>query len=137
MREIRFRGKREYNKEWVFGSLVTGLKGYSSIYYNPKGINTDSQNVFEHVSIDPETIGQYTGFEFEDVPIFENDILQCLDIGGLPIEGNSINTVVEFIEGAFVVYDQNKFALLLSEIIELDSINAILGNKFDNPELLK
>jgi hypothetical protein len=50
-REIKFRGKRVHNGEWVYGSLIQ-YSAFTKIY-------SDEQSNFYH--IDPETVGQYTG----------------------------------------------------------------------------
>lgn len=131
MRNIDFRGKKEDDGKWLFGYYAGPTKTMYKEHY------ILSPNTGEERIVDPNTVGQFTGFEFDGVPIFENDILQCLSPGGLPIEENTINTEVLFIEGSFVVHDQNKFTILLSKIVELDSILEIVGNKFDNSGLLK
>ncbi|HEY5586680.1 MAG TPA: YopX family protein [Ruminiclostridium sp.] len=70
MREIKFRGKRADNSEWVYGSYVKVLSDDNKFEHK---IITIFGEVFFVI---PETIGQFTGFrDKNDVEIFEGDIL--------------------------------------------------------------
>ena len=146
MRKIFFRGKRVDNGKWVCGYYVLRKRPY----FKDKGAN------FEHIicdnlviddfndkqfvdtipitySVDPETIGQYTGLtDMNGKKIFEGDLCLCnrniskridkrvfeikfdTDYGGFLGEG-----------GALRIYPEDFY---MCEIV---------GNIYDDPELLR
>lgn len=120
MREIKFRGIRLDNGEWVYGDLLH-CKGDDA---GRVFIKTDT-GLFE---VDPHTVGQYTGkCDRQQHKVYEDDIVRD--------ELGSIGAVI-FMEGMFAVD--------FWEGIELQELNTgilevceIIGNCFDNPELLK
>ena len=69
MREIKFRGKREDNGEWVYGYyLVAAGVPFISVF-----------GALEPVQIVPETVGQFTGLhDKNDVEIYEGDAVQAV-----------------------------------------------------------
>lgn len=118
MREIKFRGIRLDNGEWVYGDLLH-CKGDDA---GRVFIKTDT-GLFE---VDPNTVGQYTGkCDRQQHKVYEDDIVRD--------ELGSIGAVI-FMEGMFAVD--------FGEGIELQELNTgilevceIIGNCFDNPEL--
>ena len=123
MREIKFRGKRLENGEWVYG----GIAFFETYIYitHPK-----EEDGFVHwfIGIDAETVGQYT--ELKDSngrEIYEGDILSW---EGYP------PAIVSFIEGTFSVFDSTSDdtgQLLIEVLIGAE----VTGNIHDNPELLE
>lgn len=143
MRKILFRGKRVDNGEWIEGFYAhSGEKKYILIdndiavgYLAMKEVNLD-------------TIGQYTGLKDKnDKMIFEGDIVKnewCF------IKGNSIVRFGEYKSfdssndyqcghlGFYLehISDFNK-RTVRKDIMYFANKCEIIGNVFDNPELLR
>ncbi len=124
MREILFRGKREYNGEWVEGHLFQNLYGDYEI--RECKIYDNDFYIDDYVII-PETIGQYTGLTDKNgKKIFEGDIVK--DCYG---------------EVELCYYHEEKYRLIFDAthfIRELEVANGVecevIGNIHDNPELI-
>lgn len=122
MREIEFRAKRLDNNEWVYGSLVH----LTDIYQN------ETFNIVDEggagFNIDQTTIGQFTGFgDKHYYKIYEGDILQRKYNDGKHVE----TCVVRFSDFGFCFDGFN-----CDLDIETDKCK-IIGNIYDNPELVK
>ena len=129
-RVILFRGKDAIYREWIYGDLLT--------YASCTQIWQDSDSGKFPASVIPETVGQYTGlYDKNGVRIFENDIVI---IGG----NKSFPTMIEFLSGSWQCVRkytdkgrENEYSYL--HRLEYDNPNQyeVIGNRFDNPELLK
>lgn len=126
MREIKFRGKRLDNGEWLYGSLlVSHFKDDKKERYF---ITQFSGNyTFEH-EVDPATVGQFTGLKDKSGrEIYEEDIL---------FDESGVYAVVCYSMGTFCVdfgegLDLQYFTDGIHEICD------VVSNIHDNPELLK
>ena len=126
MREIKFRGKRLDNGEWLYGSLlVSHFKDDKKERYF---ITQFSGNyTFEH-EVNPATVGQFTGLKDKNGrEIYEKDIL---------FDESGVYAVVCYSMGTFCVdfgegFDLQYFTDGIHEICD------VVGNIHDDPELLK
>ncbi len=135
MRKIKFRGKREDNGEWVFGSFIPdALEGSNSDLVSWGFIRRYNRGIgkMETIEVDRETVGQFTGLHDKNgVKIFEGDIVACGD-GKVPTE---IRWVQE--SSAFMAYNlKRKEYHLLNKYFER-FIGEIIGSIYENPELLE
>ena len=133
IREILFRGKRTDNSEWVKGYYLNqreSLTDKKACY-----IATNNGYGFNYISVDPSTVGQYTGLTDKNgTRIFEGDIIEIVDIFNETIRG-----VVYWCNGAFwagcTTPDGNESFHGIGYLpVECAHI---IGNIYDNPELLK
>ena len=134
MRTIKFRGKSEDNSEWFYGFLQKYQEKYASrLCVCAVSVRTWKDALL--YSVKPDTVGQFTGlFDKNDKEIFEGDVVKW---------SNGLMYVVKFLGGMFYasVEECNEGILggfPLHRLTEYeDGKCEIVGNIFDNPELLK
>lgn len=128
MREILFRGKRIDNGEWKYGYLY-GIWEQGYILWGM------TNNVPNMVEVDPETICQYTGLTDKNgKKIWEGDIL----------EGHLDDKFPEDVTREKVIWHESGWKTEEPGCVDkeyLDEFDAenfeVVGNVFDNPELLE
>lgn len=122
-----FRGKRIDNGEWVEGYLSYPFctkKGNESYYFYAK----DSLGFFCRCVVDASTICQCTGLKDKNGNlIWENDIVK--------INNSKVNTVITFRDFEIICTIPNE--KYYKHRLEYDTEYEVIGNKFDNPELLE
>ena len=137
-REIKFRGKRVDNVEWVYGYIIEYLKTTWI-----RVVDKNKDRYFIEFEVIPETVGQYTGLKDKNgKEIYEGDIL------------NGRNMILKIVywcdkRAAFCESEQFKpipakhsFAKLYDKFGKVFNKNGILenhfivGNIYENPELL-
>ena len=128
MRTIKFRGKSD-GKEWLYGDLL------SSADKKRFAILVDDAESCDECEVAPETIGQFSElYDYNKKEIYEGDILKW---------SNGRMYVVKFWEGMFYAsVEECNDGILggfpLHALTDYEDRKCeIVGNIYDNPELLK
>lgn len=127
MREIKFRGKRVDNGEWVYGFLFKIWERTFILWGTTNGI----PNMIEVI---PETVEQYTGLKDKNgKEIYEGDVLH-MSFLNIIAKG-----YIKFVDGCFdFVFKRD--GREMREYLKCLTCNhciEVIGNIHDNPELLR
>jgi uncharacterized phage protein (TIGR01671 family) len=157
MRQIKFRGKRIDNQQWVYGNLIIGTDGKRVFIIDFANHDTDTYSWHEII---PETVGQYTGLkDKKGNEIYAGDILRGFQKEQSDKEGKYgfvIKEQVHYSLGGFKVFGkclQDGYTRNDGELwqfmwcyhgwhgnrdsyYQIDDIE-IIGNIHDNKELLE
>lgn len=143
MREILFKAKRLDNGEWVEGYYLKCPHQYSGFLADHISVSKydEEESSIEHIyPIDPETVGQFTGLTDKNgQKIWENDIIDAKDSWWNaygPAGHSSPIILVEWSDyfcgyEPFANYDCDCGVYICPDEVK------VIGNIFDNPELLK
>lgn len=139
MREILFRGKRTDNKEWIFGSLINNIDGAIPVIITMPSVNDGCELEFEYDHVYLDSIGQYTGLtDISGKKIFEGDIVRSY--GGIPwliaFEKNAFVCKDSSMKTYFALWEQWEYNWKSAEDISPSNRFEVIGNFYDNPELL-
>ena len=135
-REIKFRGKRLTDGNWIYGDFFRN-RGLSFIA--SYGISENPLATWRDYNVDPETVGQFTGFHDKNgKEIYEGDIVKTKEYGiEIPngkVSFNSVgydNFIINYIDGGFRLSNNHRcFLLCRGNHLEVN------GNIYDNPELI-
>jgi uncharacterized phage protein (TIGR01671 family) len=145
MREIIFRGKCIDNGKWVFGLPTKMCPNSQEI--NAIAMSGHFKNymggMIQHIEeVDPKTVGQYTGLEDKNgVEIFEGDIVRS-ESGNVGEIKFGIYFDVEFDNDDSIQHHGYFVDVIGVGVVSLYYDGEcewcqIIGNVFDNPELLE
>lgn len=143
MRTIKFRGKQIANGDWIFGDLfheiaLTPSRKIKSELNGFLAIQTETLDGIKSYSVDPETVGQFTGlYDKNDREIYEGDILKVHYYGKSKVFG-----VVKFNYCRFYIDDDEIEYRLdpktsMSDMFGREYEWEVVGNIYDNTELLE
>lgn len=141
-REIKFRGKSIIGDKWVYGDLLHIGGGYIINHGSQKDYDISHDNKFaiqfyhEEVSVVfPDTVGQFTGkTDINGKDIYNDDVVRVFTVE------RSFNVVVKWSNysmafmACYIDGNYSPFYLFTGLFVyELE----VIGNVFDNPELLE
>lgn len=135
MREILFRGKDfsgVINHYWCFGSLDTIENDRTIIIYSDRFGNKC------RIIVDPSTIGEYTGLKDKHGKmIFEGDIVKYTQ--KYELSGNVVMVGTVKWSECYAGWCVTNFTNGLADrfLTNAQCRIEVIGNKFDNPELLR
>lgn len=131
-----FKAKRIDNGEWIIGSLIQNpfFKGVRSWISSEQEDKTRlksisrTQALWNSIEVDSSTICQCTGLKDKnDKLIWENDIVK--------INNSKANTLITFRDFEIICTIPNE--KYYKHRLEYDTEYEVIGNIFDNPELLE
>jgi uncharacterized phage protein (TIGR01671 family) len=139
MREIKFRGKRIDNGEWVYGNYFIDERDIEDgfIWRDISQIQQRYGDHYQYYDVDPSTVGQYTGLKDKHgKEIYEGDIM------GFHAYGYYYIGVVQYSNAgaAFGVKCETASETETWPYLDvaINNHRAVkIGNIHDNPELLK
>ena len=145
-RVIKYRGRRTDGQGWAYGTPIQTHIGACIVTEENPHICSEYgyMEIDEYVEVESDTVTQFTGL----VDIFGNDIYEgdILDTKTNEYCPNGYQFICEWIDSGFALYYQgmtysgkmtnawmNKYPLCQANVKDL----GIIGNIFDNPELVK
>jgi len=119
-REIKFRGKRIDNEEWVYGYFYT-IQNKEHYILQPCTLGV------EHVEVNSDTVGQFTVLKDKNgKEIYDGDIIKIFDEEGFI---KTVSTQIPCGCCDLCVGELNRGESVFCQI-------EVIGNIHDNPELI-
>ena len=134
MREIKFRGKRIDNGEWVYGHYFIEERDIEDgiIWRDIPQIQQRYGDHFQYFDVDPDTVGQYTGLKNKHgKEIYEGDII----VGTYKEDIGTDTGLVVFKCYGFKVEIPNVGDDELVDWERYSDSIEVIGNIYENPEL--
>ena len=145
MRDILFRAKRLDNGKWIYGGYFkhdavkvcfTSDDPHTKHCMIRDGFcDWGFEPPLEYCEVDPKTVGQSTSLtDKNSTPIFSDDIIECWSEGV-----RSIGVVQQRVDGLWIIYPsfQDNIMWGLCPNTHGQCNVEIIGNVYDNPELLE
>ena len=121
-----YRGKRVDNDEWVEGDLIHTYN-YDYEEYNNIGIKPIGRECY---NVYPKSVGQYIGIkDNDDIHLYKGDIVSASD----NLNGDVFTGEIIFQDGSYCIKDVDD----MTHYRLMDYVLTLLGNKFENPELME
>ena len=148
MREIKFRGKNLNTKEWVYGDLLQWNDGETAIGVHGQFIDDGyhfNENYDKTPYVDETTVGQYTGLKDKNgKEIYEGDLIKAPSgrIYAVIFSTWKHEEKREFLK-VIDLYEHTGWCISLDgvnpcELLDFEVCQgSVIGNVYDNPELLK
>ena len=145
MKEIKFRGKRIDNNEWIYGNLIVDVNKTGRFFIIESGVISYKSNdtsikefINDYIEIIPNTIGQFTGlYDKNNTPIYEGDLIKYAC-------GGTEDYVIQEIDEVFFNNEYGTFEIAInknkenSEVLGFwladlyeDSFYQVIGNIYD------
>ena len=135
MREILFKAKRKDNGKWVEGQYAYINNPLTENGQPIRHLICNGTNIFNY-EINPDTLCQYTGLTDKNGrKIWENDIVQAWSEGS-----NAIGKVIRRVDGLYIMYPAYQKKEFWGGVYPNKNGKTtveVIGNIFDNPELLE
>lgn len=139
MRQIKFRGKRLDNGEWKYGEFAI-IDDKPAIVFGPVDfIDGVELQCLDWAWVEPDTVGQFTGlYDKNGSPIYEVDIVNIHDSHETCGIVEYRDNIASFVLCREKVKNKHKgdgtdYQLYAGRQKRYE----IIGNKYDNPELIK
>lgn len=135
--DILYRG-RHLCGQWYFGNAIvretdSPVPETTQVY---RSVMIGDKEDGSAEGVEEETVCMYSGLcDAKEVKVFDGDIIEYLCANGL-----TARCVVIYENGCFCVEECGRITparILLSSFLNNYAYNKVVGNKFDNPELLK
>ena len=128
-REIKFRGKRIDNGEWVYGDLLHSEKNFKKTISILDWSQPDGENIQEVLK---DTVSEFTSFTHKEKEIYEGDVMAVY----LGEDAGIDYQPVHFKDGCFVLGKLSPTPL--HEELEYWKENIwVAGNIYENGDLIK